>query len=810
MVDLNNVEYRSVVLAAFLHDIGKLLGRFTSELLDKAQHPAFSSQFVSSHNQFFENFCDSALLKELVQKHHESSFFPVELRVQGITDPHTRSLAKLVSLADNLSSSERGDASTEYSAYKKVPLCSVIDRLYKDPAREDILRFRPMPLPSTTDEKMQKCIFPEAFTAYQPGELNRHIEDFGKEFEQYTKSVSETAAFQAFLTHIDNLVYKYTWCIPSNTQEELPDVSLYDHLKVSAAIAACLYQYHAAHNSLDEKAISSKVPGRFLIAAGDISGIQNYIFDITSAGGIAKKLRARSMIVQSCSEIATHKILHRLGLPFWNNIMSAGGNFYLLLPDLPDVQGTLGAIQEEIDNWFLKEMNGELALNLAWQSFGNEGFKPTDTKDDKSGFSNIIYEVKDKLNARKQHRFSTVLADSHGWKEDGFVIEQSFDGKGICKSCFKFPGSIAVEEDRVICSDCDKQKNMGSRLPDTEYLACFDITEGTDYTIAGYGISASSTPRFASPPYLVTRLNNPDISAVPNLPASFKYLASYVPKHNNEIKTFEDMAHQPEGQPLLGFLKADVDNLGQAFILGFKRDGKSIDTISRQATFSRLLDTFFSGWIEHLVSTRYKDCYTVFSGGDDLFYVGPWKQILELATQVNADFACFANDKLTLSAGVFIARADYPMAMAAQEVNKALEKSKKGDNTGQKNRITILNETMTWSEWEQVKAEWGKILPSLGNAQQTKSALLYNLLEFAEMWRKYLRGNTRGLRYHPLLTYNIARNISPRNEPEIHNWTSGLLKWPPDEKQRLLLKYLGLIATLCLYNRRGGKNDSAI
>lgn len=70
---MEGTEYQTVILAAFLHDIGKFLGRGSFKILDKGQHPAFSSTFISAHGSFFSNMADVPLLKELVQKHHENS-----------------------------------------------------------------------------------------------------------------------------------------------------------------------------------------------------------------------------------------------------------------------------------------------------------------------------------------------------------------------------------------------------------------------------------------------------------------------------------------------------------------------------------------------------------------------------------------------------------------------------------------------------------------------------------------------------------------------------------------------------------------
>jgi hypothetical protein len=94
---LEPIEYQTVILAAFLHDIGKLLGRGDFKILDKGQHPGFSSTSISAHKSIFSKVADISLLRELVQKHHENSrAFPAEFLVQSIEDDHTRTLATLV------------------------------------------------------------------------------------------------------------------------------------------------------------------------------------------------------------------------------------------------------------------------------------------------------------------------------------------------------------------------------------------------------------------------------------------------------------------------------------------------------------------------------------------------------------------------------------------------------------------------------------------------------------------------------------------------------------------------------------------
>ncbi len=787
------------MLAAFLHDIGKLLGRGNFQAIDKGQHPKYSSDFISSFPEIFSQVSDADLLKELVQHHHQNSrAFPSEYLVESIQDDHRRALAALISKADNLSSSERSENSDQYQDYKTTPLSSVIQRLDNPEDKGLNLNFRPVPLPAADSGKKCQDFFPGNFDKYQPGEMNRLIKSFGSSFKGYIDSLKDVK-YDSFVEHLTSLVYSHTWCIPSNTQEAVPDISLFDHLKTTAAIASCLYQYHQKNGSLSEKSLNNAVASRFIVAAGDISGIQNYLFDIpsTASGGAARRLRARSLFIQLCSEVASHQILHRLHLPAWNTIISSGGNFYLLLPDLPETKVALQETQSQIDRWLVKNRHGELALNLAWYPFGDSGFKSNNSQGSQSGFSAVIHEVKDLLNQKKQNRYRSYLQSSTLWNTADFTLSVTYAGSPACSSCKKYP----VEGGTDTCSRCSQESEIGRSLPAARYISFFSNSRSGSLNIFDYSVEISSVPLQTGSPYLVEKLNNPDLLDLSQHPAAFKYMATHVAMENERTLDFKEIAEQADGQKLLGFFKADVDNLGRFMVFGLKRPDNSLDTISRQTTFSRLMDTFFTGYIESLVTDEYADCYTVYSGGDDLFFVGPWDKVLSLAEQINKDFQMFAgNSGLTLSAGLSLTKPGYPVARAAGLADEALDHSKERG----RNRLTLLGNTLTWQDWAEVKKEWYDLQILLDKYKVT-SAFLYNLLKLAGMWQKFRNGDTVGLRFHPLLAYNIKRNMDERQAPDLYAWARKLLTWPPGENEKKILDHLDLIVTLCLYSTRGGK-----
>jgi len=51
-IDFSEKEYRALLLGAFLHDIGKLINRYTSDAETK-EHPYCSADFVNQYGKTF-------------------------------------------------------------------------------------------------------------------------------------------------------------------------------------------------------------------------------------------------------------------------------------------------------------------------------------------------------------------------------------------------------------------------------------------------------------------------------------------------------------------------------------------------------------------------------------------------------------------------------------------------------------------------------------------------------------------------------------------------------------------------------------
>lgn len=73
----------------------------------------------------------------------------------------------------------------------------------------------------------------------------------------------------------------------------------------------------------------------------------------------------------------------------------------------------------------------------------------------------------------------------------------------------------------------------------------------------------------------------------------------------------------------------------------------------------------------------------IYAGGDDLFLVGAWDEVLEVAIDINRAFKQFTNGKLTLSAGMAMFSPTYPISKMAEIAGLLVQmsKSKKDKNS---------------------------------------------------------------------------------------------------------------------------------
>ena len=822
------IEYNTVILAALLHDIGKFLHRESAKTLNKS-HQETSANFFEIE-KFKTRLANDKLfnidlLCFLVRYHHSKddnydNFFCTN----SLDKIRVENFRKIVKKADEYSCKERIDqhsakakgmpAPKSRKGNKRVaPLDSIFSRInigLSDQNTNRSARYK------QTEIDPFHCFPDDTLKILSDKELSMQIGEFENNLPDFSKLNDFSELMAAWLDYL----YQYLWAVPSDTRYEHSDVSLFDHLRTSAAIAACLYKKH--NHILDKKSNWRKTK-EFYFIGGDFSGIQNYIFDITNAGsgGAAKRLRARSAFVYMFCESAIHKILHTLELPYVCNLFSTGGKFLIIAPLTYEIEEKLKSVKSEIEKEIHKTYFNQFSFLMHWKEINRfeNNFRVYE-------FYSIANKMFDELECIKARKACTVFKNQNDkWNEEAFRatdLYNSYKGEGDCKICRKgpavYPESFQENEEPVQCATCYSDRNViGLKIP-----KCKAIAFGKQSSKENKNCTSRITLFHGSPEYYADLIENTDDlkkennyyliynfekKAINSGNVVTRFYANHIPVDSNgntleftQIASFlnDDPDIDSDSSGMLGILKADIDNLGLIFNKGFENpveEEKDIaphdrKTISRFLTLSRMTELFFSGWIKSSMERNnhqaviallesidglsqnnqwkvylksgvidFEKIYTVYSGGDDLVLIGPWETMIMFSILLNTQFRKFTcnNPSITLSAGLTFIKPKFPAATGILQADELLNTSKEAG----KNRITFFNTTVCWEQLP-ILAEYFLFLDNKINNSDSEinKAFLYRLLEYHKMALNYFdTKKVDGLKYISALNYDMGRNI---------------------------------------------------
>ncbi len=257
-----------------------------------------------------------------------------------------------------------------------------------------------------------------------------------------------------WLDHFETLWGVYTQAIPSATAFNIrPDVSLYDHSRVTAALATALWRYHHERGETSQdtaKALKDQHESwqeqKFLLIQGDFFGIQNFIF---ASGGdtnkrAAKLLRGRSFYVSLLAECAALKVLDALELPATSQVINAAGKFMIVAPNTETTKNHLQQVRQELDEWFLKHSWGEAGVGLAWTEASCNDFR-RGKHNGITPYKELISRLFKQLEVIKNQRFALCSNANVPIVFEDFLA--SFDNTmGVCKIDGRSPASEQLAE----------------------------------------------------------------------------------------------------------------------------------------------------------------------------------------------------------------------------------------------------------------------------------------------------------------------------------------------------------------------------
>ena len=496
--------------------------------------------------------------------------------------------------------------------------------------------------------------------------------------------------------------------VPSSTaRAEAADISLYDHVRLTAAYAAAMYRYFSAHGITDYRRHATGEGGRamrkekmYLLVSGDVSGIQPFIYAIPSKGAL-KSLRGRSFYLEILLENVVDEILTACSMSRSALLYTGGGHFYLLLPNTEAVQNVLRKYHEAVNDWMMRHFGGALYLAMAWTPCAAEEFRAQETDDGSCvhGTQEAFRRVSEALAKEKLSRYSAPQLAA--LFSPASACNRVLDAARECSICHTSSTELVAyrgEEGADACPMCANLYLFGERIL-TEDVFCVSLEKHADaLPLPGLGrelyLSAESLAGVENLPYAAERLYIKNKVYTGERLATHLWLGDYTARREGRVMEFADLAdasggtQESAGIRRLGVLRADVDNLGAAFLAGFP---EKYATLTRTAVLSRQLSLFFKHYINALCrgevngagesgsvkfslfdreKKKERDIHIVYSGGDDIFLLGAWDDVVEFAVDLRRAFWRFTSGRLHFSAGIGFFKEKIPVAEMARKAGE--------------------------------------------------------------------------------------------------------------------------------------------
>jgi len=695
------MELKSVILGGMLHDIGKLIQRSQQDYYH--DHSEIGYNFITDEQIDLPGKVEIA---DCIRFHHRKNLSTGDIERDNI--------AHIICEADNIASGtdrrkiremiEGGGAKFD----KESPMQSIFDRL----------------TPDTKNGKNRHGYYLRTLEENQPFNYPIYLEEsyiraIKSEYQKAEQTLEQNLrkCWSKLNTRRANSVLQIleSTCsfIPSSTNtSEIPDISLYDHLKLTSAIGSCLYLYirnRMKSNDFEGWCTSKNRDVKFfLLVSADISGIQDFIYTVSSKGAL-KSLRARSFYLDLLLEHIADEILEEISLSRANLLYTGGGHFYMLLPNTEKAKELLYQAKTRVNKWFLKKFGISLYLAIA-----SIECSPSELIDkNRQGFVSELFNnlsiqlSRDKLKRYPEDQLGLILEkngiygrstnklrECASCRISGVELQEVTDDDGntenICEMCrnFRLAGKNLLDEQTALPIIKEKpQEKLWLELP--------SIDESPRYLIFRKLESVERDPGEFHRIYTKNRWMA-GLGLSTNL-----WVCDYSEKSEkqDELITFEELEKKADGIRRLAVMRADVDSLGAVFTRGFKLEHGSL---SRYATLSRQLSLFFKHYINNVCkgdisgeggikpknfylnpgrSEEYKRkgkaLSIVYSGGDDVFVVGAWNEVIEFAIDLRNAFRLFTCNKLTFSAGIGFFNHSFPVYQMANLTGKLEEEAKK-------------------------------------------------------------------------------------------------------------------------------------
>lgn len=774
-------------LAALLHDIGKFYQRAdsgsvsTSRCLNQIvkgledfvlprnpmgtythKHALWTAQFIEDYREVFQQLASGTLadltdkdnLINLAAGHH----LPYSQQTQ---------LGAILKKADSLSSGmdREGEAAfkddQDENAWDSFKTKRMIPITQNIGGFEDDKNIYHQPLSAI---KLDKAYFPKQFAGGEVPDYAALWNSFKADF-----NLIQSNTYHAFAETLLNLLFKYTTAIPASTIN-FPDVSLYDHLKTTAAIAICLYDYETSQEK------GGDAP--FLLVGGDFSGIQSYIYQIISKYA-SKNLKGRSFYLKLLSDAVVRYLLQQLDLFQSNIVYNSGGSFYLLAPNTMAVKEKLQKAIQFIEEQLFQAHGISLFVAIDSVEVSENDLKHTDKEHNLRIVWQALFQKRD---VKKQSRFASMITQNYNrffapfmyaeGQRDVVTGELFAEGEKPCR--------FSDDKDKVVRHLTNQQIKLGTALRESKVMVvsegeipywkdkvsispanlgiCYYLLQYEDLTKMKEELRASADKVTA----ISLNGKNLDCDFMRNIEGLNNiYALEFYGGNIYSENTFEQMCDNKNEFSRMGVLRMDVDNLGSIFQGGIAKERA---TLSRYAALSRSLDYFFSGYLNRIQQDIAPlKSSIIYSGGDDVFIVGAWDVVIQIAKRIHNDFKAYTcyNPKFSLSGGMTMVGSKYPIIKGA-ELSGEEESNAKGHSYAkegkeyQKNSFSFMGMPLNWDKEFPMVEELKNTLVALCEHDMLPKSFLSKVMMHAQN-ANIENHAVKNVKVFWMLTYDLSR-----------------------------------------------------
>ena len=797
-----------LIMSSIMHDIGKIEQRYKIN----ANHYDLGAEFIRNNIYKIDPKIKERVIN-LILYHHKNAD-KVEL------NENDRYLLRLLQIADRKSAAhDRNDIDPNIE--KEVKLEKISDLIDLEEEQH----------------KISKTYYDlKTLENYEDSSKNfgyKDIYDVMKsDIDKIDFNFNDSNLYPAFNT-LNTILYKNTIFVPSAFYYSDPNISLYHHLKLTAALAMSQYRYN--------KSIKSKESGeedQFILLMCNLSGIQDYIFryfksDAADDKG-TKRLKGRSFMIKLFTDSIQSYIIKELDLYRINVVWEKSDGFLLLLNNSPDMEKELERIRRDIDTGLIDKNRG-ITSSISWVTANlddfnsiEEGIDFSDKENNSTdNFALKMQELYDKLDLRKRNKLSELLQDQD------FDHEKKFGNsiKNMCESC-----GLDVVYSNDKCIGCLEEEYIGSNLYRNDSISIqlkkhdeSNIYSNRDKRIIFHYGTLDLDYHFADKDEEKTRNEIIKINEFVSPSQNYRFIfqAKHVPLDKGSIISLNNLFPDNSQHKMLGVFKADVDNMGTIIAAGFRRM-----TISRLASLSFEFEYFFSIKLDEISGTSKKSkkhssdnvdthdikkdgdksrIYIVYSGGDDVSAIGEIKDITQFIKNLHEGFEqYFHNEYITISGGLSITQPKFPIRRGIINAEKNLDLAKLEPN---KNSIHYID-TMEWKTFIEL-SEFGDKLSEKIEGEKLSKGFPYFLNNLGlhcngkiiqgTVISTHINSKNSVLIPDPLVNYYIKRNYSVRkNNKQDEKERDNLILEILDGKNAKW-KYMNFLSSYVVINLRNSE-----